>query len=109
MQVRQHLSNPELSPEQQKVLKVMERTFTTHIMDNPAAVALKEELNALEAELSAARNTMALGYKDPATGEWPVCNGCVMVFMSCVARGSAGVCVFSMSGSYVDHMMRTES
>jgi hypothetical protein len=66
--VRTHLKDPGLSPEQQKVLKIMERTFTTHIMDNPAALALKEELNALEAELAAARNTMALGYPDPATG-----------------------------------------
>lgn len=66
--VRTHLKDPGLSPEQQKVLKIMERTFTTHIMDNPAALALKEELNALEAELAAARNTMALGYTDPATG-----------------------------------------
>ncbi|KXZ48820.1 hypothetical protein GPECTOR_25g405 [Gonium pectorale] len=57
-----------LSPEQEKALHIMERTFKCYIMEDPKAAELKEKINNLEADLSKARNTMSLGYTDPATG-----------------------------------------
>lgn len=66
------LQRPDLSAEQRKVLRVMEHTFATYITEDPAAAGLKEKLNGAEAALAAARNGMALGYTDPATG---ACSG----------------------------------
>ncbi|KAL6764974.1 oligoendopeptidase [Haematococcus lacustris] len=63
--VRQLLAEGSPSPEQAKVLAIMEKTFKCYITEDPRAKELKERLNTLEAELSGARNTMALGYKDP--------------------------------------------
>eukprot|EP00195_Chlamydomonas_chlamydogama_P009741 CAMPEP_0202900574 /NCGR_PEP_ID=MMETSP1392-20130828/11915_1 /ASSEMBLY_ACC=CAM_ASM_000868 /TAXON_ID=225041 /ORGANISM="Chlamydomonas chlamydogama, Strain SAG 11-48b" /LENGTH=623 /DNA_ID=CAMNT_0049586991 /DNA_START=175 /DNA_END=2046 /DNA_ORIENTATION=- len=66
--VREKLQEPGLSAEQVKVLRIMERTFQCYIMEDGQAKELKERLNTLEAELAAARNEMALGYKDPKAG-----------------------------------------
>lgn len=54
-----------MTSEQLKVLKIFERTFQCYIIEEPSAKALKERLNTLEAELSEARNLLALGYNDP--------------------------------------------
>lgn len=66
--VRERLAAGGLSGEQESVLRIMERTFKCYITEDPRAKELKERLNSLEAELAAARNTMALGYKDPVDG-----------------------------------------
>eukprot|EP00798_Chlamydomonas_sp_ICE-L_P006884 gene6884-30858_t len=66
--VKKASQEPGLSEEQKKVLSIMERTFKTYIIEDPMAKDLKEKLNTLEAELSAARNDMALGYSDPTAG-----------------------------------------
>lgn len=50
------------------MLQVLERTFKCYITEDPAAVRLKEKLNDAEAKLAQGRNTMQLGYTDPATG-----------------------------------------
>ncbi|GBF88826.1 oligoendopeptidase f [Raphidocelis subcapitata] len=68
--VREMMKRPDLSPEQSKVLSVMERTFGCYITEDDRAKELKEKLNTLEAELAGARNKMALGLKDPSTGEF---------------------------------------
>ncbi|KAG2444565.1 hypothetical protein HXX76_001310 [Chlamydomonas incerta] len=60
----------QLTAEQEKVLRIMERTFGCYILEEPAAAALKEKINSLEAGLSQSRNTMSLGYTDPASGEF---------------------------------------
>lgn len=62
------LQRDDLSSEQRKVLEVLERTFSCYITEDPAAVSLKEKLDEAEARLAQARNTMNLGYTDPATG-----------------------------------------
>ena len=56
-------------PEQKKVLACFTRTFSCYQMKSPAAVALREESTALENALNKARNTMALGYRDPKGGD----------------------------------------
>eukprot|EP00197_Chlamydomonas_leiostraca_P012787 CAMPEP_0202859018 /NCGR_PEP_ID=MMETSP1391-20130828/1317_1 /ASSEMBLY_ACC=CAM_ASM_000867 /TAXON_ID=1034604 /ORGANISM="Chlamydomonas leiostraca, Strain SAG 11-49" /LENGTH=626 /DNA_ID=CAMNT_0049538015 /DNA_START=77 /DNA_END=1957 /DNA_ORIENTATION=- len=66
--VRDKLAAGGLTPEQEGVLRIMEKTFKCYITEDPRAKALKEQLNELEAALAGARNTMALGYKDPAAG-----------------------------------------
>jgi len=68
--VRARLAAGGLSEEEAGVLAIMEKTFKCYIIEDPKAKELKEKLNTLEAELSAARNTMTLGYKDPTTGEF---------------------------------------
>ncbi|KIY99642.1 peptidase M3A and M3B thimet/oligopeptidase F, partial [Monoraphidium neglectum] len=65
---------PDLSSEQSKVLSIMARTLSCYITEDPRAAQLKEELNRLEAELAQERNKMALGIKDPATGEFKACS-----------------------------------
>lgn len=55
-------------PEQLKVLACFQRTFQCYQMSSPEAIALREKSTTLENKLNAARNKMALGYKDPATG-----------------------------------------
>eukprot|EP00879_Flechtneria_rotunda_P031515 GHRR01034434.1.p1 GENE.GHRR01034434.1~~GHRR01034434.1.p1 ORF type:complete len:600 (+),score=162.71 GHRR01034434.1:561-2360(+) len=64
------LQRSDLSPDQHKVLGVLERTFKCYITEDPAASQLKESLNEQEAKLAAARNTMKLGYTDPETGSF---------------------------------------
>ncbi|GLC57208.1 hypothetical protein PLESTB_001198900 [Pleodorina starrii] len=59
-----------LTPDQEQVLRIMERTFKCYIMEDPKAAALKEKINSLEAALSQARNQMALGYQDPVSGQF---------------------------------------
>ena len=61
----------DLSPEQQKVLRVLERTFSVHILESDAARAMKERLNTLEAELAERRNAMDLSYVDEAGATVP--------------------------------------
>lgn len=63
---------PGLSPEDRKTLEIMRKTFLCYITEDPAARALKEKLNSLEAELSQARNNMALGYsvRGPRVKRW---------------------------------------
>lgn len=58
------------SEAQRKVLEIMRRTFATYTTDDPRAAELKRQLNEAEAELAAARNTMALGYTEPESGAW---------------------------------------
>mmetsp|Transcript_11142 Transcript_11142/g.34395 ORF Transcript_11142/g.34395 Transcript_11142/m.34395 type:complete len:623 (-) Transcript_11142:38-1906(-) len=55
-------------PEQLKVLACFQRTFQCYQMSSPEAIVLREKSTTLENKLNAARNKMALGYKDPATG-----------------------------------------
>ncbi|GIL49198.1 hypothetical protein Vafri_5347 [Volvox africanus] len=59
-----------LTSAQERVLKIMERTFKCYITEDPKAAALKEKINNLEAALAQSRNQMSLGYTDPATGEF---------------------------------------
>lgn len=66
--VREKLQNQELTPEQRKILQIFERTFQCYIIEDPAAVELKDRLNTLEAQLAEARNELALGYNDPQAG-----------------------------------------
>uniref|UniRef100_A0A061S728 Oligoendopeptidase f n=2 Tax=Tetraselmis sp. GSL018 TaxID=582737 RepID=A0A061S728_9CHLO len=68
--VREHLALEGLSPEQEKILKIMEKTFSSYMTEDPKASALQEKLTALEAELAAERNGMKLGYVDPEKGDF---------------------------------------
>jgi len=68
--VKEHLKAEGLTPQQEKVLKIMEKTFASYMIEDPKASALKDKLNSIEAELAQARNTMNLGYTDPATKEF---------------------------------------
>lgn len=72
--VREMKKRPGVTPEQSKVLSIMERTFGCYITEDPRAAELKEKLNSLEAELAQSRNKMSLGIKDPATGETKPCS-----------------------------------
>eukprot|EP00755_Sulcionema_specki_P012982 Sspe_Gene.52788::Locus_29228_Transcript_1_1_Confidence_1.000_Length_470::g.52788::m.52788 len=49
--VREHLKKSNLSDDQQKTLKCMERTFLCYLMENEEAAKIKEELTHLEGEL----------------------------------------------------------
>ena len=54
-----------MTSDQEKVLKIFERTFLCYIIEDPSAKDVKERLNTLEAELAESRNLLTLGYKDP--------------------------------------------
>jgi hypothetical protein len=54
----------DLSAEQLKVLRLLERSFAVNILETDAARAMKERLNSLEAALAETRNAMELGYVD---------------------------------------------
>eukprot|EP00238_Polyblepharides_amylifera_P000408 CAMPEP_0196573684 /NCGR_PEP_ID=MMETSP1081-20130531/3543_1 /TAXON_ID=36882 /ORGANISM="Pyramimonas amylifera, Strain CCMP720" /LENGTH=627 /DNA_ID=CAMNT_0041891487 /DNA_START=175 /DNA_END=2058 /DNA_ORIENTATION=+ len=56
------------TPDQLKVLQIMEKTFLCYIMESEEAERLAEKCTGMEDSLSAARNKMALGYTDPHTG-----------------------------------------
>ena len=56
--------------EQLKVLHCFSRTFGCYQMADAEAVRLRAQGTAVEDKLNAERNTMTLGYKDPATGEF---------------------------------------
>ncbi|KAI8467008.1 MAG: hypothetical protein J3K34DRAFT_431916 [Monoraphidium minutum] len=72
--VRGMMQRPDLSQAQRTVLSIMKRTLGCYITEDPAAADLKAQLNTMEAELALARNKMALGLKDPATGEIKPCS-----------------------------------
>uniref|UniRef100_A0A0G4GAJ1 Peptidase M3A/M3B catalytic domain-containing protein n=1 Tax=Chromera velia CCMP2878 TaxID=1169474 RepID=A0A0G4GAJ1_9ALVE len=67
--VREFLKKGGLTPEQEKTLKVFERTFECYITEDPEARAIKEQLNKKEADLQILRNKMEFKYKDGETGE----------------------------------------
>lgn len=67
--VREYLQQCDVTPEQTRVLQLFERTLLCYIVEDPAAVALKERINVLEAELAEQRNRMNLGYTN-AAGEF---------------------------------------
>lgn len=58
-----------LGPKNMKILKIMQKTLRTYIITDPEALAIREELGVLEAELQQVRNNMHLGYLHPETGE----------------------------------------
>eukprot|EP00193_Tetraselmis_chui_P018148 CAMPEP_0177782156 /NCGR_PEP_ID=MMETSP0491_2-20121128/18288_1 /TAXON_ID=63592 /ORGANISM="Tetraselmis chuii, Strain PLY429" /LENGTH=772 /DNA_ID=CAMNT_0019302379 /DNA_START=172 /DNA_END=2490 /DNA_ORIENTATION=- len=68
--VREHIKAAGLTTQQEKVLKIMEKTFASYMIEDPKASALKDKLTSIEAELAQARNTMNLGYSDPSTKEF---------------------------------------
>ncbi|KAI8846674.1 metalloendopeptidase [Chytridium lagenaria] len=68
--VREHLKRSDLTAEQRKVLAIFERTFLCYIIQDQDALALRNQINELEAELAQARNKMQLGYVDPVTKEY---------------------------------------
>ena len=68
--VREHLKAGAATPEQEHVLRIMEKTFQCYTTGSAEADRLKEQLTALEGELEDYRGKMPLGYTDPATGEF---------------------------------------
>ncbi|KAI9206249.1 oligoendopeptidase [Polychytrium aggregatum] len=60
--VREFLKLADLSKEDEKTLKIFERTFLCYIIEDPEALALRDQIGVLEAELATARNNMELGY-----------------------------------------------
>ncbi|KAJ3174967.1 hypothetical protein HK101_010792 [Irineochytrium annulatum] len=70
--VRSYLDRKDLSKEHKKTLELFERTFTCYIIEDKAALDLRSRINELEAELADARNSMKLGYVDPASGEFKI-------------------------------------
>lgn len=63
-QVRKYLQEPGLDDDDIKVLKCFEKTFLCYLVEDPEALALKDEIGRLEAELAQSRNRMSLGYKN---------------------------------------------
>ncbi|KAI9353858.1 oligoendopeptidase [Obelidium mucronatum] len=66
--VQQLLAAGGLTPENEKTLKIFERTFKCYIITDKEGVAMREELNRLEAKLAEDRRAFKLGYKDPVSG-----------------------------------------
>ena len=66
------LASGEATAEQQKVLECFQRTFSCYQMADEEAVSLRAECTKIEDNLSASRNTMALGYTDPQTWVTPL-------------------------------------
>jgi Zn-dependent oligopeptidase len=64
-QVRELQSSAEMTEEQKKILACFEKTLLCYIIEDPAAIALKERINELEATLAEHRNRMQLGYTAP--------------------------------------------
>eukprot|EP01065_Artemidia_motanka_P006153 TRINITY_DN13013_c0_g1_i1.p1 TRINITY_DN13013_c0_g1~~TRINITY_DN13013_c0_g1_i1.p1 ORF type:complete len:663 (+),score=219.50 TRINITY_DN13013_c0_g1_i1:126-1991(+) len=58
------------SPDQKRVLEVMERTHKCYLIESDEGAALKEKIIDLESQLEELRNKMKLGYTDPSTGEF---------------------------------------
>ncbi|KAI8830928.1 oligoendopeptidase [Chytriomyces cf. hyalinus JEL632] len=56
------LGEPNLSTDQTKTLKIFERTFKCYIITDAEGLAMREQLNALEAKLAEDRRGMKLGY-----------------------------------------------
>ncbi|KAI8616387.1 oligoendopeptidase [Chytriomyces sp. MP71] len=56
------LQRVDLSAEQRKTLAIFERTFKCYIITDEKGVAMREELNRLEAKLAEGRRAMKLGY-----------------------------------------------
>lgn len=67
--VREMMQRSGLTASQQSTLKCFETTLSCYIIEDPAALALRETIARLEAELSQARNKMDLGYTD-ANGQF---------------------------------------
>lgn len=66
--VRAAQQDPGLTEEQSKVLRCFEKTLLCYIIEDPAAVAIKERITSLEVALESARNHMKLGYTDAQGG-----------------------------------------
>lgn len=60
--VRSVLKQPDITSDQEKILKCFEKTLLCYIVEDPAVVELKNKINVLEAELACDRNQMELGY-----------------------------------------------
>jgi len=67
--VREQMASGAATEAQLKVLRIMAKTFECYIMESAEAERIADELTALEAALQSHRNTMALGYVHPDTGE----------------------------------------
>ncbi|KAJ3108082.1 hypothetical protein HDU97_002317 [Phlyctochytrium planicorne] len=68
--VRTLLKKSDLTADQRKILAIFERTFLCYIIQDHGALALRNQINELEAELADERNKMKLGYVDPVTKEF---------------------------------------
>lgn len=68
--VQEYLAGGDATEDERIVLKCFEKTFQCYIVEDPAALAMKEEAAQLEADLAQSRNTLALGYTCPTSGEF---------------------------------------
>jgi hypothetical protein len=64
------LASGAASAEQKKVLECFQRTFSCYQMSDLEAVSLRADCTKIEDKLNAGRNSMALGYTDPSSGEF---------------------------------------
>lgn len=60
--VRAALQEAQATEEQRGVLRCLEKTLMCYIIEDPAAIAIKERITVLEADLESRRNHMRLGY-----------------------------------------------
>ncbi|KAJ3111647.1 hypothetical protein HK100_002621 [Physocladia obscura] len=68
--VQELLKRSDLSNDNRKTLLIFERTFKCYIITDPVGIAMREELNRLEAKLAENRRAMKLGYTDPVSGNF---------------------------------------
>lgn len=73
-QVRKFLTSEAVSEDSKKVLRCFERTFLCYIIEDKAALELKETIGRLESELATSRNSMDLGYVSPDDGSLVKCS-----------------------------------
>ena len=62
------LVSGEATAEQEKILRCFARTFSCYQMEDAEAVKLRAECTKIEDDLNASRNTLQLGYTNPADG-----------------------------------------
>ena len=60
-------SSDELSEDNTKTLKILQKTLRCYIITDPSVLQLRDRLGVLEAALQKKRNNFELGYTDPAT------------------------------------------
>ncbi|KAJ3028000.1 UNVERIFIED_CONTAM: hypothetical protein HDU68_002682 [Siphonaria sp. JEL0065] len=68
--VQELLKAKDLSPENEKTLKIFERTFKCYIITDKEGIAMREDLNRLEAKLAEDRRAFKLGYTDPVSKQF---------------------------------------
>jgi hypothetical protein len=59
-----------INSEQKQILKCFEKTLCCYIIEDPAALELKDRILTLESELAESRNHMNLGYVRPSDGQF---------------------------------------